>query len=116
MMSPAHRHLAPANAGASEHSRWSWPIDPTRYDRTPELSSDELAALVALDWDVRRGRCHDPGRPEWATLERLLRPLDDARLRLFTPTTRYHQRSSLECGGPHPAWMSHAADGLLALE
>src|SRR5229473_4714311 len=99
MMNPADRPLAKALAGATEQSRWSWPIDPTRYDRTPELSSDELAALVALDWDVRRGRCHDPGRPEWAALERLLRPLDDARLSLYTPNTRYHQRSALDAVG-----------------
>jgi integrase len=99
MMSPVDRHPATVNALAPNHSLWSWPIDRTRYDRTPELSPNELAALVALDWDVRRGRCHDPARPEWATLERLLRPLDDARLSLFTPTTRYHQRSSLDAVG-----------------
>jgi hypothetical protein len=101
MRSPADRHLAAAVAAASKDARWSWPIDPTRYDRTPLLSSDELAALVALDWDVRRGRCHDPGRPEWAQLERLLRPLDDARLSLFIPptNTRYHQRSVLDAVG-----------------
>jgi hypothetical protein len=74
MMSPADHPLAEALAVAPNRSLWSWPIDPTRYDRTPELSSKEFAALVALDWDVRRGRCHDPQRPEWAQLERLLRP------------------------------------------
>jgi integrase len=101
MMSPADRHLATAPAGASEQSRWSWPIDLTRYDRTPELSSDELAALVALDWNVRRGRCHDSTRPEWTTIARLVRPLDDARLSLSIPSTNtpYHQRSALDAVG-----------------
>ncbi len=94
-------HAAHPEASASTfgQSLWSWPIDPTRYDRTPELSANELTALVALDWDVRRGRCHDPQRPEWAALERLLRPLDDARLSLYTPNTRYHQRSALDAVG-----------------
>lgn len=95
-----HAHSrAEASGSTLDHSLWHWPIDPTRYDRTPELSANELAALVALDWDVRRGRCHDPERPEWATLERLLRPLDDARLSLYTPNTRYHQRSALDAVG-----------------
>jgi len=94
-------HAAHLEASTStfDQSLWSWPIDPTRYDRTPELSTNELAALVALDWDVRRGRCHDPQRPEWTALERLLRPLDDARLSLYTPNTRYHQRSVLDAVG-----------------
>ncbi len=98
MNHPAHSP-APAAGSTLDHLLWHWPIDPTRYDRTPELSANELAALVALDWDVRRGRCHDPERPEWATLERLLRPLDDARLSLYTPNTRYHQRSALDAVG-----------------
>jgi integrase len=83
------------------HSRWSWPIDRTQYDRTPELSPDELAALIALEWDVRRGRCHDSTRPEWTTIARLVRPLDDARLSLYIPSTNtpYHQRSVLDAVG-----------------
>src|SRR5437764_14582683 len=84
-----------------DHARWHWPIDPDCYDRTPELSPDELAALIALDWDVRRGRCHDPARPEWMTIARLVRPLDDARLSLYIPNTntRHHQRSAPDAVG-----------------
>jgi integrase len=65
----------------------------------PELSTIEREALAALKWDVRRGRGHDATRAEWAQLSRLLRPLDDARLSLFTPNTRYHQRSALDAVG-----------------
>ncbi len=99
MMNHTARPAAEASASTFDLPSWHWPIDPTCYDRTPELSTNELAALVALDWDVRRGRCHATSRPEWATLERLLRPLDDARLSLYTPTTRYHQRSALDAVG-----------------
>ena len=99
MMNHTARPAATAAASTFDLPSWHWPIDPTRYDRTPKLSTNELAALVALNWDVRRGRCHDPARPEWATLERLLRPLDDARLSLYTPNTRYHQRSALDAVG-----------------
>jgi integrase len=85
-----------AGAGASAHasSRWQWPLDLTRYDRTPVLAPAEHAALNALGWELRRGRCHDPHRPEWVALERLVRPLDDARQSLFIPDDPYHRRSA----------------------
>ena len=82
-----------------DHTLWRWPLDPARYDRTPDLSSKELAALIALDWDVCRLGSVASSRPEWATLERLLRPLDDARLSLFTPDTRHRQRNALDAVG-----------------
>ena len=66
-------------------SGWPWPIDLTRYDRTPTLTPAEHAALVALGWEVRRGRGHDLQRLEWGTIARLVRPLDDARRSVFTP-------------------------------
>jgi hypothetical protein len=75
---------------------WQWPIDLTRYDRTPELSAIEHEALIALGWDLRRGRCHDPSRPEWATIKRLLDPLDDAYRSLSIPDKRYHRRCALD--------------------
>jgi hypothetical protein len=79
--------------GAIAPLPWQWPIDLTGYDRTPELTPSEQAALIALGWDLRRGRTHDRNRAEWTAIERLLRPLDDARLSLFVPDARYHQRS-----------------------
>ncbi len=79
-----------------DRSLWQWPIDLIRYDRTPELSAIEHEALIALGWDLRRGRCHDPSRPEWATIKRLLDPLDDACHNLFIPDNRYHRRCALD--------------------
>jgi integrase len=74
--------------------QWQWPLDLARYDRTPTLTSREHAALLALGWHTRQGRSYDPHRPEWADIERLFRPLNDARQCLFIPVNRYHERSS----------------------
>jgi hypothetical protein len=79
--------------------RWQWPIVLTRYDRTPTLAPEEHAGLVALGWEVRRGRCHDLRRPEWTAIDRLVRPLDDARQSVFTPANPYHHRSALDAVG-----------------
>ena len=88
--------VAAPHAAVRDPSSWQWPVDPTRYDRTPTLAAAEHTALVALGWELRRGRCHDLQRPEWAALERLVRPLDEARLGLFTPDDPYHHRSALD--------------------
>jgi hypothetical protein len=58
---------AAATGGASAApapSSWRWPIDVTRYDRTPTLAPAEHAALEVLGWELRRRRCHDARRPE----------------------------------------------------
>jgi hypothetical protein len=61
-MSAVH---AVATSASSRHlSGWHWPIDLTRYDRTPTLTPAEHAALVGLGWEVRRGRGHDLQRLE----------------------------------------------------
>jgi hypothetical protein len=78
-------------------ARWQWPIDLTRYDRTPTLTPAESAALVALGWEVRRGRGHNLHRPEWAAIARLVQPLDDARRRVFTLTVALWMPSALFC-------------------
>lgn len=52
--------------------------------------------MVALGWDLRRGRCHDLDRPEWTAIKRLIDPLDDARRGLFIPDGRYHRRCALD--------------------
>ena len=79
--------------------RWQWPIDLTRYDRTPTLTAGEYEALIALGWEVRRGRGHTRHGPEWAAIARLLQPLDDARRSVFTPDDPYHHRSALDAVG-----------------
>jgi hypothetical protein len=99
MMNQAAHPEAEASASTFDHSLWRWPINPTRYDRTPELEASELASLVALDWNVCRDRSQATSRPEWGILERLLRPLDDARLSLFTPNTRHRRRNALDAVG-----------------
>lgn len=86
--------LEPQATASGELPAWQWPIDLARYDRTPELAPTEHAALLALGWHTRQGRSYDPNRPEWAVIERLFRPLNDARSSLFIPDKRYHERSS----------------------
>ncbi len=88
-------------SGPSSHdaSRWQWPIELTAYDRTLTLRPSEHAALMALGWELRRGRCHDRQRPEWAAIERLVRPLDDARHSLFIPDDPRHRRSARDAVG-----------------
>jgi integrase len=92
----AASRAAAESAPSRDPLRWKWPIDLTRYDRTPTLTAAEQAALAALGWELRRGRCHDPQRSEWAAIERLVRPLDDARRSLSVPDDRYHYRSTLD--------------------
>ena len=89
-------HAIATGAWSRPRSEWSWPLDLTRYDRTPTLTPAEHAALVALGWEVRRGRGHDLQRLEWGTIARLVRPLDDARRSVFTPENPYHHRSALD--------------------
>src|SRR5512147_2039306 len=68
-----------ARGSAGTVPAWPWPIDLARYDRRPELTEHERAALTSLGWEVRRRRGYAPDRVEWPAISRLLRPLDDAR-------------------------------------
>ncbi|WP_406277072.1 hypothetical protein OH799_07465 [Nocardia sp. NBC_00881] len=79
---------------------WPWPIDLDRYDRRPELTDREHAALDALDWQVRRRRGYDRDRVEWQVISRLMAPLDDARAALrWCPDTQAHRRSVTDAVG-----------------
>ena len=95
-MASAVSQPAQASSTGRAHPVWQWPIDLAQYDQTPEVTPREYDALVSLGWDLRRGRTHDPQRPEWDAIARLLRPLDDARMSLCIPGGRYHQRSVLD--------------------
>jgi len=95
-MSEISRWAADLPIASASPSSWRWPIDATRYDRSPTLTPAARAALTALGWEVRRGRCHDLTRPEWAALAGLVRPLDDARAALIIPATRYHRRCAYD--------------------
>jgi len=78
---------------------WSWPIDSARYNRRPELTSRESAALRRLGMNVRRRRGYVRDAPEWRAITRLLRPLDDARAALWCPDTRHHRRAITDAIG-----------------
>ena len=75
-------------------------LDVSGFDRSPALSAAEREALIALGWDLRRGRCHDADRPEWTVVTRLVAPLDAARLAMRDlPESRFHVRSALDAVG-----------------
>jgi hypothetical protein len=78
---------------------WPWPVEAARYDRRPELTANEREALDRLGMDVRRRRGYDRDAPEWRTVERLLRPLDDARAALWCPDSRYYRRAITDAIG-----------------
>jgi site-specific recombinase XerD len=60
---------------SSQVEEWSWPIDPSRYDRTSRLRTKEVSALFYL---AARTRVfgHFPEHVSEA-LQRLLKPVDD---------------------------------------
>src|SRR5579859_3211688 len=67
---------------------WSWPLDITRYDRTPFLTpfeKEELAYLVTR----REQRCGAWRKQSYVILERLLRPIHDV-INLRTQNIRVH--------------------------
>ena len=65
--------------------RWKWPVDLRRYDRKTELSAAERQALASLGDEVRWWGWDLHPHPAWSGLERLVRPLADARAALETP-------------------------------
>jgi integrase len=73
---------------------WRWPIDLTRYDRTPTLSPAEAAALRGLGEHVREWRRPRAQRSAWHGLHRLVRPLADVRAIVSTPGP--HRRRSAD--------------------
>ncbi len=85
---------APPPAPSGTTSPWHWPLDPARYDRAPDLTAAERAALTRLDWDVRRWPKRDQAQPPWTALERLIRPLADARASLILPATCEYRRTA----------------------
>ena len=86
---------------SSEHDLplWRWPIDPSRYDRTPTLTPTEHAALEALAWELHYGCCRAAQRSAWAAIERLVQPLEDARQSLSFANTRHLRHNSQEAVG-----------------
>lgn len=75
-----------AATGPVTGGRWRWPIDPSRYDRTPTLDPVETRALASAGEEL-----HDWHAPEWpwaSELVRLVRPLADAAAAIEVPSAR----------------------------
>lgn len=73
----ANAPLAAVTPSAAESGAWRWPLDLTTCDRSPTPTSSEAAALSTL---ARRLHTWRTGRgAEWAVVERLVRPLAEAR-------------------------------------
>jgi hypothetical protein len=69
--------LLAAARSVKERDSWRWPLDLAGYDHAPALTLDEVTALTVLapdkyGWRLGRG-------PEWMAVQRLVRPLADAR-------------------------------------
>ena len=75
-------------------------LDVSGFDRTPALRPGEREALASLGWQLRRQRSQDPALPQWRGIQRLLVPLDAARLALRDqPDILVHRRSGLDAVG-----------------
>ena len=75
-------------------------LDISGFDRTPALSLGEREALASLGWNLRRRRSYDPALPQGQDIQRLLAPLDAARLAMRDqPDIPLHRRSSLDAVG-----------------
>jgi hypothetical protein len=68
------REETPSRGPVSEPA-WSWPIDLTRYDRTPTLSPAEVDALTTLGHSVRWWCRSRQQGSAWRALDRLVSPL-----------------------------------------
>lgn len=72
-------------------------LDVSGFDRTLALLPGEREALSSLGWQLRRRRSFDPALPQWRSIQRLLAPLDAARLALRDrPDILLHRRSGLD--------------------
>ncbi|HEX2679977.1 MAG TPA: site-specific integrase, partial [Candidatus Dormibacteraeota bacterium] len=92
---PMMRELASVNCDdpVSEPA-WPWPIDLTRYDRSPVLSRAEAEALAVVAEQVRAWRRPREQQSVWRAIARLVTPLAEVRATLSTPGI--HQRHSAD--------------------
>ncbi|MEU5547580.1 hypothetical protein AB0G85_35325 [Streptomyces sioyaensis] len=105
--------------------RWTWPIDPSRYDTAAVVRPAEKRAIAELGLvTLRRMARHDPDAPGWRVIRRLLRPLDDVAAALHEPATSHRRRGRLdaaavvllrcaETGRSYWAWSDEEWAGLL---
>ncbi|WEB44706.1 tyrosine-type recombinase/integrase [Streptomyces yunnanensis] len=105
--------------------RWTWPIDPGRYDTAAAVRPAEKQAIAELGLvNLRRMARHDPDAPGWRVVRRLLRPLDNVAAALHEPATSHRRRGRLdaaavvllrcaETGRSYWAWSGEEWAGLL---
>jgi hypothetical protein len=79
-----------ATPSAPEDS-WHWPIDVSCYDRSPDLTAGETRALACIGEDVRAWPRLGQQPPAWRALDRLVRPLADARAVVVSESQRQHR-------------------------
>jgi hypothetical protein len=84
---------APIPADAAARG-WRWPITLACYDRRPALTSLERTAIPRLGTNLRRRHGYERDAPQWQQIERLLRPLEDARAALSCVDTRHNRTDS----------------------
>ncbi|MDL1865961.1 site-specific integrase, partial [Betaproteobacteria bacterium PRO4] len=69
---------------------WQWPLNLDRYDRRPELTTEEWAELDSLQQRRTAGNMHWQTQTV-GTLQRLLQPLEDVLTLTGASTSRrYH--------------------------
>jgi integrase len=78
----------------TEDRAWQWPINPQRYDTRVLIRAAEQRAIGELGVDnLRRLRRHDPAAAGWASISRLLAPLDAVNAVLDSPPTTHRRRA-----------------------
>jgi integrase len=87
---PEHGRTDAARLGNSEPP-WQWPVDITRYDRSPRLTPSEARALTLIGDEVRAWPHRSRQGAAWRAVERLLRPLADVRAIVLSQTRRQHR-------------------------
>jgi hypothetical protein len=81
--------------GIAGERRWQWPINPAHHDTRVAVRAAERRAIDQIGVDhLRRLRKHDPADPGWATIGRLLRPLEEVHAALDSPPTSHRRRAT----------------------
>jgi integrase len=96
-VSPKAAAALPASDGQA--TGWVWPVDLCGYDRAPALTSRERQALRSLGESVWRRRYYDANPALWQAVDRLVRPLDQARAALHYGDNRRNERLGRDAVG-----------------
>jgi len=84
----ALRPAARPAANVAAEATWHWPIDVSRYDRSPDLTTAETRALARIGEEVRAWPRLGQQQPAWRALGRLVRPLAEARAVVVSESQR----------------------------